>query len=118
MAGRQVRDRAAKAASEVDVRLLSRAAKAKRPLPSKAAVTLPTTKANQTSIAKTQTARQLPQAGRIVQGATVRTAVAGIAEAGARAVGIAEEAVAPGAAAIAVLVVAVIAETAKTAISH
>lgn len=57
----------------------SRAGKAKKPSPLRAAGILPTTKASQTSIAKMQTAKQLPLAGRTVQEAIVRTAVAEIA---------------------------------------
>jgi hypothetical protein len=58
---------------------------------------------------KTQTAKQLPQAGRIVLVATARIVEAGIVV--AVAAGIAEVAEAPGA--IAVLVVAAIAAIAK-----
>jgi hypothetical protein len=108
-AGLQVRDREAEAAS---VRLLSHAAKAKRLSRLKAAVILPTTKASPTSIAKMQTVKLSPQADRIVQEATVRTAVVEIAGVGAA--GIAEVgAVVLEVAAIVVLVAAEIAAIAK-----
>jgi hypothetical protein len=114
-AGLQVRDRAAEAAS---VRLLSHAAKAKKPSPSRAAVTSLTTRANPISIAKMQTVKQLrlDNRGLIVLAAIVRMVEEGIV--GAVAAGIAEAvAVALEAAAIVVLVVAAaIAAIAK--ISH
>jgi hypothetical protein len=116
MAGSQARDRAGEAAS---VRLLSHAAKAKKPSPSRAAAILLTTKANPISIAKTQTEKPWrPDKGLIVPVAIVRTAVVEIAGVGA--VGIAEVgAVVLEVAAIVVLVAAVaIAAIARTAISN
>lgn len=103
------------AAKAVSVRLHSHAAKAKKPSPLKVAATLPMTKANPTSIAKTQTVKRWPQADRIVQEAIVRTAVVEIAE--AVAAGIAGVVVAAHVI-VAHAVAAEIAETARTAISH
>jgi hypothetical protein len=113
MAERQVRVLAEKAVNVVRVRLLSLAAKAKRPLPSKAAVTSTMMKAaNRILIAKMQTVKLLQREDRIVQEAI--GLMAEIAE-GVVAAGIVGEvlAVAGGreAGAIVVLVVAEIAET-------
>lgn len=119
MPGRQAKRAAVKVASVIS---RSHAAKARKPSPLKAAVILPTTKANQTSIAKTQIVRQLPQAGRIVpKEAIVRTAVAGIAgiAGGVGAAGIAEVAVvAPGGAIVGLVVAEIEAVTARTAIGN
>jgi hypothetical protein len=106
-AGIQLRVRAEMAVNVVRVRLLSRAVKAKRLLPSKAAVTSTMMKAaNRILIAKTQTAKLLPQEGRSVQEAIVRMAVeAEIVE--VVAAGIAEVAVAEVPGVIVVLVAAV-----------
>src|SRR5215831_11734867 len=111
MVRRQAKRAAAKAASVIS---RNHAAKARKPSPLKAAVILPTTKANQTSIAKMQTVKQSPQADRIVQEATVRMAVVEIAEA-VGAEDIAEVVAVVGPEAIADLVVAeeIEAETAK-----
>jgi hypothetical protein len=110
-AGRQARDRVAK---EVKAAVLlsrnNRASPVRKPSPLKAAVILPTTKANPTSIAKMQTVRRSRQDnGLIVPGAIVRTVEVGIVGAVAAA-GIAEVgAVVLEVAAIGGLVVAVIA---------
>ena len=122
-AGLQVKVRAEKAGNVVRVRLLSRVAKAKRLLPSKAAATLTMMKAaNRILIAKTQTVKPLRQEGRSVQEAIGLMAeiAEGVAAAAEGIVGeVRAVAVVHAAGAIAVLVVAEeIAATAKSANSH
>jgi hypothetical protein len=111
-AGLQARDRAAEAAS---VRLLSHAAKARKPSPSRAAAILLTTKVNPTSIAKTQTVRQLrlDNRGLIVLAAIVRTVVVEIAGVGAAGIAEVGAVVLEVAAIVVLVVVAAIAAIAK-----
>ena len=110
-AGRQVKDRAVKAGN---VRLLSHAAKEKKPSPLKVAVTLATTKAaSLILIAKTRTVKPLLPEGRSVQEAIVRTVEAGIAA--VEADGIAEVAVVALEVEAIVVLAAAVVEIAETA---